>query len=106
MSAADALMLARVTGIQIRIDGDDLALEASAPPPADVLNLLARHKPDIVTLLREGNDVWAGENWRESFEERAAIAEFDGGLSRDQAEAQALSCCLREYHHRNAVRLP
>jgi hypothetical protein len=97
MNATDALILARAIGIQIRIDGDSLALEASAPPPADVLDLLARYKTDIVILLREGSALWANDDCREFFEERAGIAEFDGGLSRDQAEAQAFSCCLRQY---------
>ena len=34
---------------------------------------------------------------REAFEERAAIREFDGGLSRDLAEALALLDVIREY---------
>ena len=67
MSATEALTQARAAGIRVRIDGNDLALEASAPPPAEVLNLLARHKADIVTLLRPGNDGWSGEDWREFF---------------------------------------
>jgi len=29
-------------------------------------------------------------DWREEFEERAAILEYDGGLSREQADRQAL----------------
>ena len=32
------------------------------------------------------------EDWRECYEERAAIMEYDGGLSREQAEAKALAC--------------
>lgn len=54
MSAAEALKLARAADIQVGMDGDALALEASAPPPAEVLDLLARHKADILTLLRPG----------------------------------------------------
>jgi len=106
MSAAEALKQARAAGIRVGIDGDDLALEASAPPPAEVLDLLARHKAGIVTLLRPGNDGWSGEDWREFFEERAGIAEFDGGLPRDQAEARAFSCCMGEWLHRNPARSP
>jgi hypothetical protein len=53
MSAAEALTVARAAGIQVRIDGDDLALEASAPPSAEVLDLLARHKAAILHELRE-----------------------------------------------------
>ncbi len=74
------------------------------PPPVDVLDLLSRHKAAIVTLLRLGNDGWSAEDWRESFDERAGIGEFDGGLARDQAEAQAFSCCVSEWLHRNPVR--
>jgi hypothetical protein len=105
MNAAEVLTLARATGIEIGIDGDDLALEAAAPPPALLLDLLARHKAEIVTLLRLGNE-WSGELWREFFQERAGIAEFDGGLLRDKAEAQAFSCCLRAYLHSNPMRSP
>ncbi|MET0168091.1 MAG: hypothetical protein ABW318_24260 [Vicinamibacterales bacterium] len=50
MNAAIALDAARVAGIWINIDGDDLVLEASAPPPRR-LDLLTRHKAAIVTRL-------------------------------------------------------
>jgi len=32
---------------------------------------------------------WSIEEWREAFEERAGIMEFEGGLSREEAEAAA-----------------
>jgi hypothetical protein len=35
------------------------------------------------------------------FEERAAVAEFDGGLPRADAEAQAFECCVVEWLNRN-----
>ena len=106
MSAAEALAQARAAGIQVGIDGDDLTLEASAPPLAEVLDLLARHKADIVTLLRPGNDGWSGEDWWEFFEERVGIAEFDGGLPREQAEARAFSCCVGKWLQCNPARSP
>lgn len=106
MSAAEALKLARAAGIHLGIDGDALALEASAPPPAEVLDLLARHKTDILTLLRPGNDGWSGEDWREFFEERAGIAEFGGGLARDEVQARAFSFCVGEWLQRNPARSP
>jgi len=34
---------------------------------------------------------------REEFEERAAIMEFDGGMSRDHAECLALLCILKNH---------
>jgi hypothetical protein len=104
MSAAEALKQARAAGIRLGIDGDDLALEAPAPPPAEVLDLLVRHKADILALLCPGSDGWSGEDWQHFFEERAGIAEFDGGLPRDQAQALAFSCCVAEWLHRNPTR--
>ena len=52
MNAAEALTLARAAGVRVGTDGDDLVLEASAPPPPAVLDLLSRHKADIMTMLR------------------------------------------------------
>jgi len=56
MSAAEVLKAARASGIRIRVDGDDLVLEASAPPPPAVLDLLARHKAEILVPLRPSDD--------------------------------------------------
>ena len=88
------------------IDGDDLVLEASAPPPAAVIALLSRHKAEIVVLLRPAEDGWSAEDWQVFFEERAGIVEFDGGLPRAEAEAQAFACCVVEWLNRNPERSP
>ena len=71
VSAAEALKAARAAGVELRLDGDDLVLEAAAPPPPVILNLLARHKSEIVALLRQGRDGWSREDWRVFFDERA-----------------------------------
>ena len=89
MSAAEALWKARRAGIELRVEGCDLVLQALTPPPADLLERLARHKPEIVALLRPGRDGWSAEDWQANFDERAGIAEFDGGLPRLEAEAIA-----------------
>jgi hypothetical protein len=52
MSAAEALRAARAAGVKVGVDGDDLVLEASEPPPSAVLGLLARYKENIVSMLR------------------------------------------------------
>src|SRR5271155_5195264 len=52
MSAAKTIVVARAAGIQLGIDDGDLVLEATAPPPAAVLDLLSRHKAEILELLR------------------------------------------------------
>jgi hypothetical protein len=106
VSAAEALRAARAVGIEIETDGDDLVLEASAPPPAVVLDLLSRHKPAIVALLRPGPDGWSAEDWQAHFAERAGIAEFGGGLPRTEAEARAFECCVVEWMNRNFERSP
>jgi hypothetical protein len=104
MSAVHALKLARAVGVRVGIDGDALTLDADAAPPSAVLDLLARHKAQVIAMLRPGGDGWSGEDWRAFFDERAGIAEFDGGLPRDQAEARAFACCVAEWLNRNPVR--
>jgi hypothetical protein len=89
MSAAEALKAAWAAGIQLGIDGDDLLLEASVPPPPDVIDLLSSHKASIVALLRPAEDGWSSEDWKVFVDERAGIIEFDGGAPRQWAEALA-----------------
>jgi hypothetical protein len=106
MNAAEALKAARALGIRFGIDGDDLLLEAATPPPAAVLDLLSRHKADVVQMLRPAEDGWSAQDWQVFFDERASIAEFDGGLSRADAEAQAFACCVIEWLNRHPERSP
>jgi hypothetical protein len=106
MSAGAALIAARAAGIRLATDGDDLLLEAAAPPPAAVLDLLSRHKADIVRMLLPTEVGWSAEDWQVFFEERASIAEFDGGLPRAKAEAQASACCLIEWLNRHPEHSP
>ena len=106
MSAVEALKAARAAGVHLGIDGDDLVLEAASAPPAAVLDALSRHKAGIVALLRPAEDGWSAEDWQAFFDERAGIAEFDGGLPRAEAEARAFACCVVEWLNRNPVRSP
>jgi hypothetical protein len=104
MSAVDALKAARAAGVELAIDGEDLALKAASAPPAAVLDALSRHKVQIVALLRPAEDGWSAEDWQVFFDERAGIIEFDGGLPRAEAEAQAFVCCVVEWLNRNPAR--
>jgi hypothetical protein len=106
MSAVEALRAAQVAGIQLGVDGEDLVLTATVPPPAAVIDLLASHKAEVLALLRPGPDGWSAEDWQVFFEERAGIIEFDGGLPRAEAEAQAFACCVVEWLNCNPVRSP
>ncbi|MBM3492505.1 MAG: hypothetical protein FJX68_19110 [Alphaproteobacteria bacterium] len=89
MNAAEALRKAWTAGIEIRVEGRDLALEAQAPPPAEILESLAQHKQDIVALLLAELRELPADGDRaatDAFEERAAILEYDAGLPRTEAE--------------------
>jgi hypothetical protein len=55
MSAVEALKIAWAAGIAITLDGEDLVLQAPAPPPASLLNELSTNKPEIVALLLKGS---------------------------------------------------
>ena len=48
-------------------------------------------------------DVWGPEDWQVYFDERAGTAEYDGKLSRQDAEARAFACCVAEWSIRHSV---
>ena len=52
MNLAQTLKAAQAAGVHLRIEGGALLLEASAPPPSVVVDALARHKSEVVKLLR------------------------------------------------------
>ena len=106
MSAVEALKAARVAGIELAVDGDDLALSAASAPPPGVLDALSRHKAEIIALLRPGRDGWSREDWQVYFDERAGIAKFDGEQLRPEAEARAFECCAVEWLNRNPAPSP
>jgi hypothetical protein len=54
-------------------------------------------------LLRQGEISWSGDDWRGFFEERAAISEFDHGLSRADAEKNAFNHCVHEWLRQNPI---
>jgi hypothetical protein len=110
MSAFKALDAARAAGIEVRLDGKDLEWSAVGEPAPDVLNMLRRHKRSIVSLLqdrllvlRQPIQTWDAADWRAFFDERAGIAEFDGGLTRADAEMRAYDCCVAEWLFRTPV---
>jgi hypothetical protein len=102
MSAFQALDVARAAGIEVRLAGKQLELSASREPPPDVLDMLRRHKLSIVAIL-DPTQPWDPVEWLAYFDERAGIAEFDGGLPRAEAEERAYGCCITEWLSRTAV---
>ena len=59
-----------------------------SPEDYDLVRDLARRDPDGLRRALESDKWLAMAEW-EAFEERAAIMEYDGGLSREEAERQA-----------------
>jgi len=106
MSASQALKAAHEAGVRIAVDGETLMLEADAPPPARVLDLLLLHKAELIALLRPRDSKWTAQDWQDYFSERAGIVEFDGGLTRPEAEAKAVDCCIAEWLRRHPVGPP
>jgi hypothetical protein len=100
------MQAARAANIELRVEGNDLVLEASAPPATELLDLLSRHKPGIVALLQPAPDSWSPEDWQAYFDERAGIAQFDGRLPRPEAEVRAFACCVAEWLNRTPVKSP
>src|SRR5262249_32601092 len=75
INAVEVLMIACVAGIKLRIDADDLLLEASASPPAAVLDLLSRHKADVVALMLRGDAGGPTEDLQDFFGTHGGIVE-------------------------------
>ena len=104
MSAVEALRLAQENGIRLGIAGADLILDAEREPAPAVLEAIRRHKEGIVALLAPDHVAWSAEDWQAFFDERAGIAEVDGGQTRADAEALAFECCVVEWLNRHPQR--
>jgi hypothetical protein len=68
----------------------EAAAQSSPPPQTD----------DQPTTF----DRWDADDWQAFFDERAAVAEYEGGLPRAEAEADAFACCVVEWLNRNPAR--
>ena len=99
-------------GLSLSADGEKLVVKPKSALTDDIRALIREHKPELMAALSA--PITAKEieqSVSEFFEERAGIAEFDGGLSREEAEAQAKVETERhrrecwERHQRNAERI-
>ena len=89
MSALALLAEAMAADLRLRAEEGRLHWRANAPPALEFLTRLRRHKTDLLELLAE-------------VDERAGILEFNGGVPREQAEAQALAEVLTRVEARAA----
>jgi hypothetical protein len=111
MNAAEVLDAARGAGLLLAVDGADLVLESSDPPPPAMLELLRAHKAGIITAITAAGPVSqeanaAGVDWCGWYEERAALRQFDGGYTRDEAECLAWSEAEDRWHRTHGERVP
>jgi|RhiMetdeSRZDD1v2_1073273.scaffolds.fasta_scaffold2246277_2 hypothetical protein len=83
---------ARAAGLQVRMHGEHLIIRGPKRLAALAQQLLS-HKEEVLTIL-------------EAFEERAAIAEYCGGLTREDAERLAWQCVLAPHAGCAACGLP
>jgi hypothetical protein len=128
MSATALIAEARAAGVHLSLSGRDRITWACADnPPPDLLARIKAAKADVLAALasEEAPSPWfdpAGplerdpahraevsaaierERWRDRFEERAAIREHDGGLSRTDAEAGALADLARRWRSENPLK--
>jgi hypothetical protein len=94
MSVAETIRMAEASGIRLGVEGADLILDADLEPPVDVVNAICRHKAEIIELLALSGDRWTADDWQALYDERAAIAEYERGASREVAEATAFEVCV------------
>jgi hypothetical protein len=92
---------AEAAGVSVALDGTNLRVSAKRKPPAPILDDLRKHKAEIITLLAHGSDSWSPEDWRTFYDERAAIAQYDGCQTREQAERAGFKYCIVEWLDRH-----
>lgn len=102
MTAADLLPVLEAQGVFLWADDTDLRL--MHPPgalTADLTATLKAHKADLLALLNTRTrlpapSTWP-EAWRDFYEERAGIREYDGGFTRPEAERLAVADILAHF---------
>ena len=81
MTPATLLAACTQVGVLLKWDGSHIKACGDARAVSQLLPMLKTHKAALQDYFEEEQ--------RDYYEERAAIAEYDGGLSREEAEAQA-----------------
>ena len=86
MGAVDLLRDLMAEGVEFETDGERICWSnGGAQLTPERLTVLKDGKAEVLQFLSTVPDT-------DAFEERAAIAEFDGGLTRSEAEDMAAKC--------------
>ena len=99
MNVASIIYEIQSAGGRIEVNHGKLRLTAPKPLSDDLVDLIKAHKPELLVTLCKDEESDHEESIHEHLEERAAIMEYDGGLTRDQAETEARKA-LRVFEYR------
>ena len=104
MNIESALSQMQEAGFSLKVlDGDKLSVSPGDQLTNTQTNFIRQYKRDLIKVLSQHGVPKLTDNDRQNIEEhlaeRAAIQQFDGGLSRPEAERQAKSN-MRVYHYR------
>ncbi|MCF7994718.1 MAG: hypothetical protein K9L88_07750 [Chromatiaceae bacterium] len=101
MSAAEILTHLQADGLHLHADGERLLAEPRNLITDDHRQLIRTHKPELLALLQAANepDGTHQTDLDEPTEERAAIMEHDGGMTRTDATRIAKGAARDFYNH-------
>jgi hypothetical protein len=95
MDGLTLLQEARAVGLKVMVEGDRLKIKGPRRAESFAKRLIAQ-KPVVLEALAKPQVPDLPGEWHLLWDERAAIREYDGGLSRKLAEAYALADVLQE----------
>jgi hypothetical protein len=98
MDGLNLLKQAHAAGLRVTAKGARLVIHG--PHRAEAMaRLLIEHKPDIMAVLAKAAPPVAenSTDWRELYEGRAAIRQFDAGYSKASAERLAFGECIERW---------
>ena len=100
MTARSLLQELRRQGVTIKVEGAQLVVLGRALALTDeIVARLQAGKSELLRLLghAEGNLGWDAADWHAYFAERAAIREYDSGITRIEAERLALEDTITQW---------
>jgi hypothetical protein len=96
---------ARAAGLSIEVEGADLIVEADCEMPPDLLASLRQHKAELIAVLVVPKQPSKVQWWRDEFDERAAIREYDSSYTRAEAERLTWGELENRWHKEHGERL-